>query len=57
MGYAKDLLAVAERYDLTSTEAEKRRCVSTAYYIVFDHRASRDERMAPLMRGFGGDLR
>lgn len=35
MGHAEDLLAVAERYDLTSTEAEKRRCISTAYYAVF----------------------
>lgn len=35
MSHAHDLLSLAERYDLTATEAEKRRCISTAYYAVF----------------------
>lgn len=35
MSHADDLLALAKKYDLSSTEAEKRRCISTAYYAAF----------------------
>jgi uncharacterized protein (UPF0332 family) len=35
VSHSDDLLAVAKKYELSSTEAEKRRCISTAYYAVF----------------------
>lgn len=35
MSYATDLLALAQTPPLTATDAERRRCISTAYYAVF----------------------